>query len=162
MSSTDLLGTWEYLGTITPNFEVWTEFPTFTSSGNSLVRATYYGRFNRITSKGFLRAVYRVPAVNRDRRWIRLWPKPETEIITVGTPQEILLNNESVQRYYEVIKRPKHYRIGFVEDDDWSVALECLDLVNLPQSVQQLISLAPTDVVVMNQLLLLLKGANNG
>jgi hypothetical protein len=98
MSVTDALGTWTYLGTVNPRFDVWTEFPTFTSAGNSIVRATYYGRFNRITSKGFLRTVYRVPAVNRDRRWIRLWPKPETEIIAVNTPQEILLNNESVQR----------------------------------------------------------------
>lgn len=158
--TTDYLGEWKYHGTITPQFDVWTEFPEFTAASNSIVRITYYvDNLPKVLSKGFLRAVYRTPDIVRDRQWIRLYPKPEKEILSVNTIEEILLNKDRIPRYYEMIKsfRSRYpYGYGSVVDEQWSVSLESLEIVNLPAPVQQLISTATTDIISLNQLLLLL------
>ena len=162
--TTDYLGEWKYHGTVTPRFDVWTEFPNFTNSGASLIRLTYYSTdFRKILSKGFLRAVYRTPELSRDRQWMRVYPKPDKELLSVNTPEEILLNTDRIPRYYEIIKSfrsyyPKGY--GVVYDQEWSISLETLELVNLPESIRQIISLPPTNILILNQLLLLLKGEN--
>lgn len=131
MSNLDLAGEWEYLGTVTPKFDIWTPFPTITQAGNSLVRATYYGNFPRILSVGYLRASYRFPETVADRNWIKLFPKEGREAFSCHTPQEILMVSGQIDRQFEIMKLPRRYPKSTLKDDDWSIGLEVLTFINL-------------------------------
>ncbi|MDJ0844984.1 hypothetical protein [Crocosphaera sp.] len=63
MAQFDLAGSWQYLGTITPQFEQWQRFPVSTASFNPLIRLTFYDDFNfeKIGSYGYLRVAYNFP-----------------------------------------------------------------------------------------------------
>lgn len=142
MSFTDLVGTWQYLGTLTPAFNAWQRFPTPVNSANSLIRLTYYGQFNRIGSKGFLRPVYTLPDLSYGR-WLRFYPKAEREVFPSAIPQELLYVSDTITRYFEVTKRPKGYPSYYqIRDSNWSVAVESLEVINLTSEQQAILTQA--------------------
>ena len=128
MSKSDFVGDWRLLGIISPLFNEWQRFPNSTNSYNSLIRLTYHGEHARITSKGFLRAVYTTPKLNYGT-WLRFYPKAEAEVLTYPAPSELLYTSKAVTRYFEVCKRnrgyPAYYR---TRDTVWSVTLEALEV----------------------------------
>jgi hypothetical protein len=142
VSFTDLVGTWQYLGTLTPAFNTWQRFSTPVNSANSLIRLTYYGEFNRIASKGFLRPVYTTPDLIYGR-WLRFFPKSEREVFSSAIPQELLYVSDTITRYFEVSKRPKGYPTYYsIRDPNWSVAVESLEVVNLTTEQQAILAQA--------------------
>ena len=133
MAYTDLIGTWQYLGTITPMFDTWQRFPVAVNSANSLLRLTYYGDYKKIFAKGYLRPVYRTPDLIYGR-WLRFYPKDDREMISSGIPQELLYVSDTITRYFEVIKKPNWNRNYYrVPNLTWSVALESLEVINLTE-----------------------------
>lgn len=139
MAVTDLAGTWQYLGTITPNFDSWSRFPTATQADSALVRLTYYGELNKVVSFGYIRPVYYTPEAVYGS-WRKIFPKEGKEVILLSIPRELLLASRSVRRYFEVRKRAKGYPAYYqVRDTSWSVAIENLEIVNLTANEQILL-----------------------
>lgn len=158
MAYTDLIGTWQYLGTLTPTFDNWQRFPTAVNSANSLLRLTYYGDYQKIFSKGYLRPVYQTPDLIYGR-WLRFYPKDDREMLSSGIPQELLYVSDTITRYFEVIKKPNwnrnYYRIPNLT---WSVALEVLDVISLTQEQQAILEQA-NQITALSEVI---KGLLNG
>lgn len=144
MASSDLAGTWQYLGTITPTFDTWQRFPTATNSSNVTIRLTFYddGNFTKIGSLGYIRPVFVMPEVFYGT-WRRIYPSNDRLILRSAIPEEILYASDSIIRYFEVSKRAKAPRSGWrVHDSSWSVAIESLELIALTEEQQALLEQA--------------------
>ena len=148
MPRDDFVGTWQYLGTLTPVFNTWQRFPISTNSFNPLIRLTYYGELNKVTSRGYLRAVFSTPE-SVYGRWVRFYPKAEKEVINYPVPPELLFTSDTVTRHFEVCKRNKGYPSYYrTRDTVWSVAVENLEVVSL--NTEQQAILAETEQITMS------------
>lgn len=164
MSQTDLSGTWQYLGTVTPTFDQWLRFPTSTTSGNATIRLTFYSNegFNAVVSRCYLRVLYAFPE-NFYSPWLRIFPSDRRLAVNFPIPQELLYVAETVPRYFEIIKKTKKLRTGWQQyDPTYSVAIESLELIALTEQqtaiLEQANRLEATAQILRNLLL----GASNG
>jgi hypothetical protein len=151
MSFTDAVGRWELLGTVTPIFYEWQELPLVTQSKYDLIRLTYYGDTSPRTSTGYIRAKFDTPDFIYSN-WVKFYPKSDREMIAVKLPDELLLVAQNVPRVYQVTKYPYLSRRQIPLDPNWSVAVEILEVANIPfapalppgnspnQNLQELIS----------------------
>jgi hypothetical protein len=132
--TTDYAGEWIYKGAVTPLNDQWVQFPFASNDGNSIVRLTCYsGGNDPIRSFGYLRVVYDVGNLNYGR-WKRFYFSEEPQILDLRDPEEFLIN-QTVIRYFQVMKRLRWRRMGTVIDNPWVVALEGLSQTNLPADV---------------------------
>lgn len=154
MTVTDYGGTWEYKGTITPNLSIppsrynWERFPTPTTAANGSIRLTYYGDFSKIKTYGYLRVVYDFGNLAYGK-WRRIYPKDETEFLTLDLSEEIAVNSAAIPRYFEVTKVYKRYYRGYgtYQDFPWSVGLEVLEEPALPADIADLLLHNPGSVI---------------
>jgi hypothetical protein len=139
--TTDYAGEWVYKGAITPRLDDWTRFPFASNDGNSIIRITCLAANPaNIKSYGYMRVVYDVGNLNYSP-WRRFWFSEQPQIINLGTPEEILIN-QTVIRYFEVKKTLRggwRRRLGTVTDEAWVVQLEGLASTNLPADVLEAI-----------------------
>jgi hypothetical protein len=141
MAQSDLAGVWQYLGTITPQFEQWSRFPLATSSNNSTIRLTFYdnNEFRKIGSFGYLRVVYEFPDLFYSP-WKRVYPNFTRQVLEFPIPSELLYVSTAIVRHFEVMKRNKYNRPNLtIIDSDWSVAIESLELIALNSQDQILL-----------------------
>ncbi|MDJ0661571.1 MAG: hypothetical protein QNJ42_19100 [Crocosphaera sp.] len=146
MSQFDLAGSWQYLGTITPQFEQWQRFPISTASFSPLIRLTFYDdfNFNKIGSFGYLRVAYNFPDTFFSK-WSRIYPNFDRSVLSFPIPKELLLTSNVVTRHFEIMKRNKYNRPGWVvHDTQWSCAIESLELINLTNEDQILLNQVDT------------------
>lgn len=146
MSQFDLAGQWQYLGTITPEFEQWRRFPISTASFSPLIRLTFYPQsdFESINSFAYLRVAYNFPDTFYSK-WSRAYPSFDRSVISFPIPKELLLTSNVVTRHFEIMKRNKYNRKTWtVKDTRWSCAIESLELVNLTNEDQILLNQVDT------------------
>jgi hypothetical protein len=154
MTVTDYGGTWEYKGTVTPPLSIppnlynWARFPNLTTAGNGSIRLTYYGLFNQIKTYGYIRPVYDFGNLAYGK-WRRIYPKEETEFLTLDLPEEISVNSDAIPRYFEVTKvwKRRYRGYGTYQDYPWSVGLEVLEEPALPAELADLLLSNPGSVV---------------
>jgi len=170
MVAVDYAGTWEYKGTIAPLISVgnsyrWSRFPFSTTAANGTIRLTYYGEIAKILTYGFIRNIFDVGELVAGP-WKRIYPSEEKQILVLPIPEEILINSSAIPRYFEVTKRykwPYRSRLGKLQDDAWSVALEVLEEPALPAEVYDQLNSAPQKVISIGQsgnIVIVLEGDN--
>jgi hypothetical protein len=85
----DDLGIWNDLGTILLDGN-WQFFPGQATQGLSLFRVTWGGDLSDIKSRVQLRSFYNRSGFSEpDSRWVRLFPKPGSEIVFLNFPDEL-------------------------------------------------------------------------
>lgn len=158
MAQFDLAGQWQYLGTITPEFEDFTRFPISTASFSPLIRLTFYDDFNfeKLGSFGYLRVAYNFPDTFYSN-WRRVYPSVDRSVISFPIPKELLLTSSIVTRHFEIMKRNKYNRRTWkVIDTNWSCAIESLELINLTNEEQILLNQVDTleqvATIIQNQI----------
>lgn len=121
----DDIGVWNFLGIITPNYDVWTKFPTTATGANATLRATYIcGDFSKIRSWCWLRPRYQTANTDQVGQAIRLYPSPNKQIIEVPIPQDFQ-DRSIYYRDFEVRKNSRYIRyIGRNPDIIWQIQLE--------------------------------------
>ena len=148
MASTDYAGTWEYKGTVIPNWSMdWDEgdrFPFATQSGNPIIRLQYYGE-KPTKSKAYIRQALDMGDFIFTP-WRRIFYSEKKQLINLATPPEILIN-AAVVRWFEVCKVPRYYNIGTTTEPSWGVGLEVLEEAALSPEILSLVSGTPTKVI---------------
>lgn len=108
---------WRDIGTLTLDL-TWQIFSIPTTS--NLFRASYIGNLQNINTFAYLRQYYSIGEVGKA---IRLYPKPEQEIIELSIPDEFV-NGGIIIRYLGAMKYPARRFYGQLPDTAWSLHLE--------------------------------------
>lgn len=109
--------TWRSLGVVTPTLN-WQLFNNPTTSNT--FRVTYQGQLNRINTFGYLRQYLSGDEVTKA---IRLYPKPQHEIIELSLPFELREAGLFIC-YLGVMKFPKRRFRYSLPDTNWSLQIE--------------------------------------
>jgi len=150
VSLTDYAGTWEYLGTVIPQFtfdwELGDTFVGTTNSGSNVVRLLCYGQPDQINSVGYIRQVLDMGDLIFGP-WRRFYFSEKKQILNLSLASEILVN-PAVVRSFQVQKRPKYRRYyqAEVSDYNWAVALEVLAEAALPAEIAAILEANPSKV----------------
>ncbi|MBD2100263.1 hypothetical protein [Leptolyngbya sp. FACHB-261] len=124
---TDDFGDWLQLGVVRPIESGWTAFPTAGFSETSTLRVTYLipplPRAMSLRSFAWLRADYGLGGPAQVTQSIRLYPKPEKQLIVFPHPPDYLQRN-LYRRFFEVRKSRRSYRLGLTPDVNWQIQLE--------------------------------------
>lgn len=151
MALNDYAGTWEYMGSVIPQFGLdWESGDYFvgtTNSGSDVARILCYGNPNAIESYGYIRCVYDMGDLIFGK-WVRFYFSESKQILNLPAPSEILVNPAVIRRF-QVMKKPKRYwrnYWGVVEDYNWAVALEVLAEAALPAEIAAILEANPSKV----------------
>lgn len=138
----DDLGVWVQLGTINNSFN-WVSFPVSSSTGNSTYRVSFIcDNFPKIKTICYLRAVYQTLGSKIvDQKWIKLYPKPEKEIVEI--PLSPLFQKQNLTRSIEIICKLKFNPIGqTINDQPYQITLEeflpSIETINAVNNIPQL------------------------
>ena len=117
---------WQALGTLTPN-QQWQTF-AFHSDGTSVLKIAYQvpgDDFSKVKSFAWLRRAWRGTAPLQVEKSLRLYPKPEHQIVEIPIPPDFRRIGQTQAEYQ--IKRgfSRYYEIS---EPIWSVTLEALTL----------------------------------
>lgn len=126
MARTDLLGTWDFIGTLAPKWNNWDTFTFQTSSPYNVMMVNCLSVPDVPKSVGYLRAVFYTPDPIYSG-WLKFFPKPEKELYSLPIPSEIFNNADRIRRGFQIMKLPKR-RPTYqpVIETPWSVTLEVL------------------------------------
>lgn len=131
------LGTWNVLGTVTPNYGEWIFFPLPATQGFNTFRITFFGEwYSSSWNWIYIRDVYQTLG-NKvvGKRWHKFYPKQEQEIASFYLMAEFGFQN--LQRAFEVTKRHKYYGQNLIFNDKiFSVTLE--EFSPYPELIAQL------------------------
>jgi len=151
MALTDYAGTWEYLGTVIPQWGMdWDSgdyFTGSTSSGSDLLRILCYGDESQVNSVGYIRVVYDMGDLIFGR-WKKFHFSTNKQTLSIPIPSEILVN-PAVPRRFQVQKQPKPWWRKYaatVPDYNWAVALESLAEAALPAEIAAILQANPSKV----------------
>lgn len=120
----DDLGEWRDLGTITPVYGSWVEFPTAATQGYNTFRITYSGEWYSGWHWAYIRESYFSVDRSLKGSWRRLSPKSEPEILYLYVSDEFQWLNP--RRKFELLKAHKYIRTygGRFNDKVFSIKLE--------------------------------------
>lgn len=126
--STDAIGLWNDLGTITPIYDQWVVFPTVSDSGNALLRASFFcSDFDKINSYLYFRSRYQVSPDDQVSLATRIYPSTHSStrlLFELPIPKS-LLDLSVYLRSIEVKKIIAYERYtGISPDINYDVRLE--------------------------------------
>ena len=99
----------------------WVRLPTLVETNQSLLKVSYTGNLNKISTHGFLRAYYPTANVYQGN-WLRLFPKAGEEVFYYPKPAGL----EETQRFFEFKQRPNYIRgtpYGSYSEEQWGIHL---------------------------------------
>lgn len=121
----DDIGIWNDLGTLTPGAENWVKFPVLATGANDTVRITFSSEnFSKINSFVWLRPRYQTANSDQVGQAIRVYPKPEKQVLEVPISQDF--RDRSIYfRAFEIKKQLKFRRyVGTTLDINYMMKLE--------------------------------------
>jgi hypothetical protein len=121
----DDIGIWNDLGTLTPNATNWVKYPVVATGANDTIRITFSSsNFSKINSLVWLRPRYQTADSDQVGQAIRIYPKPEKQVVQVPIPQDF--RDRSVYfRAFEIKKQLKYRKyIGITPDTNYMMKLE--------------------------------------
>ena len=117
---------WEALGTLTPS-QQWQTFPLH-SDGASVIKVAYHvpgGDFSKTQSFAWFRRAWRGTVPRQVDKSLRLYPKPEHQIIEIPIPLALQQIGQ-IEAEYQIKRGFSRYHD--ISEPVWSVTLEALTL----------------------------------
>ena len=121
----DDFGTWDVIGTVTPVYEQWLEYPDYTEALSATTRLIFNGNIEDARSYAYVRVRYEISLDSVYGEWVRVHPKTQKELIIYPHPVEFGALKINPRRYWQVQKRHwERKSIGKANDTNWNLKIE--------------------------------------
>lgn len=121
----DGFGSWDDLGTIEPQFEIWRGMTEFTRSKSPTIRLFYDASDYDNLTYGFIRCLYQSRNGYFTGKWVRFYPKQLVDTITYPHPIDVLAFNDELILIYQIQKRHRFRRyVGKKYSIPWLVNVQ--------------------------------------
>lgn len=124
----DDFGDWLFIGTITPEFYLWSSVGNFHEVSSGFYRLIFEcSDFSLLNSSAWIRAVYKKGETSLVSQSIRVYPKPEPLALNLEIPQMFSAGGVALQAIQVMKTWKKTSRWGGIQEDKlWSVQAEQL------------------------------------